>query len=240
MVPIKKLNAFSLKYLKIQSEREINFLLTQLSKLSKTLKLTFSMALTIENVKTAILVGRCVLRGPNNTTRQLWKMEWEAQHSDLIRSNNGRIYVMVARSRSGKGIIRKIGKSECRGGLRSTMSFYQGGLGGSPSLRSFGIHHLIANELTAGNEFEIWGIWSEPVAVMVPGLFDITEMFITPSIHSMEAKCRDDYKRIMGDFPPWNFQERGQPWPDTIRLQHVALLGRKKVPVAVVSSPAKK
>ena len=224
MILIKKLNAFSLKYFKVQSEREISFLLPQLSNLSNHSDI-LSMALTIEKVKTAILVGRCVLRGANNTTKQLWKMEWNAEHSDLIRSNNGRIYVMVARARDGMGIIRKIGKSECRGGLRSTMSFYQGGLGGRPSIRSFGIHHLIANELQAGNEFEIWGIWSKPVAVMVPGLFDITEMFITPSIHSMEEKCRNDYKRIMGDFPPWNFQERGQPWPDTIRSQHVALLG---------------
>ena len=110
----------------------------------------------------------------------------------------------------------KIGKSECRGGMKSTFSFYQSGLTGSPSIRSFGIHHLIKEEMSKGNKVEIYGIWSTPVKVKVPGLFETEEMEVTPSIHCMEDKCRKDYKKIMGDYPPWNFQERGAPWPEHI------------------------
>ena len=111
-------------------------------------------------------------------------------------------------------------KSECKGGMKGTFSFYQGGLNGSPSIRTFGIHHLIKQELDNGNKIEIYGIWSKPVKINVPGLFEETEMEVTPSIHCMEDKCRNDYKIIMKDYPPWNFQERGISWPNDILEQY--------------------
>ena len=37
-------------------------------------------------------------------------------------------------------VIYKIGFTRGKGGINSPMNFYQAGLGGSPSLRSFGIH----------------------------------------------------------------------------------------------------
>jgi hypothetical protein len=46
--------------------------------------------------------------------------------------------------------------------------------------------------------------------------FDETEEFVCPSIHSMENKCRTEYKTIYGTYPPWNFQENATPWPVTI------------------------
>jgi len=199
------------------------------------------MSLTIESVKTACLVGRCVLRGAENKTKQLWKMQWVPEHKELVRKNDGRVYLMVARAPDAQGIIKKIGKSECKGGMYNTLSFYQGGLGGSPSVRSFGIHHLIAKELQAGNQFEIWGIWSMPVAIRVPGLFAVTEMFVTPSIHSMETKCCEDYKGVMGDFPPWNYQERGASWPKDIYSlyqKQIASRSRRSVKSAKLTGAA--
>ena len=188
------------------------------------------MSLTIESVKTARLVGRCVLRGAENKTKQLWKMQWVPEHKELVKGNAGRIYLLVSRTKDKPGVIKKIGKSECKGGMATTMAFYQGGLGGSPSVRTFGIHHLITKELKAGNEFEIWGIWSSPVKVQVPGLFDTAEMLVTPSIHCMEDKCRQDYKKIMGDFPPWNYQERGAAWPKDIYEMYQKQIASRKRP----------
>ena len=125
--------------------------------------------------------------------------------------------------------------------MANTMGFYQGGLGGSPSVRTFGIHHLIANELKAGNEFEIWGIWSSPVKVQVPGLFETSEMLVTPSIHCMEDKCREDYKKIMGDFPPWNYQERGAAWPkDIYEMYQKQIASRKRTGKAATAKKASK
>ena len=177
--------------------------------------------LHIEDVKTAEHIGNCIhYEGPS---KRDWVMSWKPEFAEKIKDNAGRIYIIVSRapdSDTNEGVIKKIGKSECRGGMKNTFAFYQGGLGGSPSIRTFGIHKLIAHELEIGNSVEIWGIWSQPVAVQVPGLFGIEEMFVTPSIHCMEEKCRNDYKNIVGEFPPWNFQERGQPWPEFVQIAY--------------------
>jgi len=170
--------------------------------------------LRIDAVKTCQRLGECVLR-TDNKTKQLWKMKWQEDMKEQISSDFGRIYLIVKRNGDENEIL-KIGKSECKGGMKTTFSFYQGGLGGSPSIRTFGIHHLIYNELLQNNQIEIYGIWSNPVKVMVPGLYDETEEFVCPSIHSMENKCRNEYKEIYGTYPPWNFQENATPWPVTI------------------------
>ena len=173
-----------------------------------------------EHVITAKKIGKCILN-LNPNSKRFWQMKWDLEFSDKIKDNAGRIYLIVSRAPDvegvkSPGVIMKIGKSECRGGMKSTFSFYQSALGGSPSIRSFGIHHLINDEMSKGNQVEIYGIWSKPVKVQVPGLFETEEMEVTPSIHCMEDKCRSDYKKIMGDYPPWNFQERGAPWPEHI------------------------
>ena len=177
---------------------------------------TILSALRIEDVKTARLLGEAVLRS-DGKTKQLWRMAWNElpEIKNLIAQEHGRIYLIVKQTAAGNEIL-KIGKSECRGGMKTTFSFYQGGLGGSPSLRTFGIHHLINDELQRGNRIEIHGIWTKPISVMVPGLFGETEEMVCPSIHSMEDKCRSEYHTIYGHYPPWNFQENAIPWPEKI------------------------
>jgi len=172
--------------------------------------------LTIEDVKTCTKVGECVLR-EDTKTKQLWKMNYidNAEVNSLIKKDNGRIYLIVRKNDYNSEIL-KIGKSECKGGMKATFSFYQGGLGGSPSLRTFGIHHLIYNELKNNNKIEIYGIWSHPVKVMIPGLYGVSEELLCPSIHSMEDRCREDYHDTYGCYPPWNFQENRKSWPHDI------------------------
>ena len=168
-----------------------------------------------QNIRNFTKIGTCVIRN-DGKTNQLWKMEWNKEHDELIKQNNGRIYLIVKKNEKGEDEILKIGKSECKGGMKNTFAFYQGGLGGSPSIRTFGIHHLIYNELVANNSIEIYGIWSTPVEVQVPGLFGETTELICPSIHAMEEKCRNDYKNVYGKYPPWNFQENAISWPNDI------------------------
>ena len=65
-------------------------------------------------------------------------MSWKPEFAEKIKDNAGRIYIIVSRapdSDTNRGVIKKIGKSECRGGMKNTFAFYQGGLGGSPSIR---------------------------------------------------------------------------------------------------------
>ena len=176
---------------------------------------TLPTFINTQNIKNFTKIGTCCIRN-DNKTNQLWKMEWNDEHMPLIKQNNGRIYLIVKKNETGVDEIMKIGKSECKGGMKNTFAFYQGGLGGSPSIRTFGIHHLIYNELVANNSIEIYGIWNTPVQVKVPGLFGETSELICPSIHAMEDKCRNDYKNVYDKYPPWNFQENAVSWPKEI------------------------
>ena len=77
-------------------------------------------------------------------------MEWANVSKDMLTSNAGRVYLMVV-----DGVIKKIGGSVSKGGIKSTMSFYESA-NGRPSIRSFGIQQLIFEELEAGKAVEIF------------------------------------------------------------------------------------
>ena len=36
----------------------------------------------------------------------------------------------------------------------------------------------------------------------------------------MEDLCREDYKKIYGKYPIWNFQENVEEWPQHIKLAY--------------------
>jgi len=144
-----------------------------------------------------------------------WDIQWENEVSNLIKQENGRIYFIIVDNQ-----IKKIGCSECKGGMKTTFSFYKGGLGGSPSLRTFGIHHLIFDELNQNRNVELYGMWNHPIKVKVQGLFGEEEQEIFPAIRSMEDKCRLEYKEVYGRYPDWNFQENAEQWPSHIQEKY--------------------
>ena len=155
-----------------------------------------------------------------------WDINWLPGVIELIKQENGRIYFIVV-----DNVIKKIGCSECKGGMKTTFAFYKGGLGGSPSLRTFGIHHLIFDELKADRNVELYGMWNKSINVKVQGLFGEEEQEIYPAIRSMEDKCRLEYKQVYGKYPDWNFQENAEQWPthiqDLYKIQ-VQQRGKKK------------
>lgn len=130
---------------------------------------------------------------------------------NVLTDNAGRIYIIVV-----DGEIMKIGKSKSRGGIKSTMSFYQGGMQGGPSIRTFGIHILLKEVLEQGKKAEIYMIPAEKTRMAVKGLFDQEDIEVTPDILDLEAKSKKDYKGREGKYPPWNFQENGEVWRQDI------------------------
>jgi hypothetical protein len=97
------------------------------------------------------------------------------------------------------------------------MSFYQGGMQGGPSIRTYGINILIKEELEKWKKVEIYMISSAKTTMSVKGLFDEKEMEVS-SFRSMEQRCKEDYRSIVGNYPPWNFQEKGEPWRKDILI----------------------
>ncbi len=139
----------------------------------------------------------------------------------ILRDNAGRVYIITV-----DGVIKKIGGSQSKGGIKATLSFYQSAMQGGPSLRSYGIHLLIKEAIEKGKRVEIYLITSKSVRAPVKGLFSEVRKN-TNVFKEMEDKCKEDYKKVEGDFPEWNYQERAVPWPKKIHKSYVRFLTKR-------------
>ena len=175
--------------------------------------------MNISEVTTAFKVGQFAINTAGNKARL--RISWEDLGKDVLKDNSGRVYLLVVND-----VIKKIGGSVSKGGIKSTMSFYESGNCGRPSIRSYGINQLIFEELCLGNMVEVYMIQSEMVIAPVTGLFGKSDMNIS-AFKEMEEQCVSDYVAQTGGFPDWNYQEAGKPWEDYIQEQHCMLMGRK-------------
>ena len=163
----------------------------------------------VKNILGIVLIGNVI---PNTSSaKNKWKLNYTCDKKTQTKEN-GRIYFIVVNDE-----IYKIGQSACKGGIKTTFSFYQGGLGGSPSIRTFGIHVLIQKELDQGNKIEIYALFNKAIFVEVQGITSIITKEVFPDVREMENLCREDYKKIYGKYPLWNFQENVEEWPFQIK-----------------------
>lgn len=64
----------------------------------------------------------------------------------ILRENVARVYLIVV-----NGEIKKIGGSQADGGIKATLQIYQdGGVGGRPSIRSFGVWYFLYHTILTG------------------------------------------------------------------------------------------
>ncbi len=166
----------------------------------------------INDIPNIIHIGDIIRK--DTKSKGKWKLDYKCD-KEIQKKENGRIYFIVINNE-----IYKIGSSECKGGIKNTFAFYEGGLGGSPSIRTFGIHKLIQEELDLGKEIKIYALFIEPIKVTIRGLTRLVEKITYPQIKEMEDLCREDYKEIYGRYPKWNFQENIEEWPMHIKLAY--------------------
>ena len=176
--------------------------------------------INIQEIPNIHYIGDIVIK--DTKSKGKWKLEYKC-NKDIQKQENGRIYFIVI-----NGEIFKIGSSSCEGGIKTTFSFYEGGLGGSPSIRTFGIHVLIQKELDASNKIQIYALFIEQIKVKISGICSVKEVITYPDIKVLEDLCRQDYKKIYGRFPLWNFQENGDKWPDEISELYVEQVNNRK------------
>ena len=172
--------------------------------------------MNIATVKTAILIGKFALN--DGTSKARLKLNYENHPKEVLKDDAGRVYLLVK-----NGEIMKVGGSVSKGGIKSTMSFYVSANTGRPSIRSFGINQLIYEALMKGEEVSVYMITSEQVSAPVKGFFGTKQMSIS-AFKEMEENCIADYVDSEGDFPAWNFQERGEAWAQYIQEAHAAIL----------------
>jgi len=169
--------------------------------------------MNIKEVKTAIKVGDFVLR--KNHRNKIDIKYLPNLSKKILEDDSARVYLIVV-----DGIIKKIGGSACKGGIKATMSFYVSAMTGSPGVPRFVIHLLIAEALEKGSKVELYMITSPKTTAKVPGLFDFKEIEIA-SFKEMENLCKSDYYSKEGRYPDWNFQENHEPYPPELHKKHV-------------------
>jgi hypothetical protein len=151
----------------------------------------------------------------HSPSNSLWNCDFCIDEQSL-RDDRGRCYAIVV-----DGIIKKIGLTEDRAGIKN-IAGYCCGNGGTPSKRTTGIHYYIGKELLNGKVVELWCIWAPSVPVSVAGLSagdNIIDSEYSISARPLEQNCINNYRqRTGGRLPEWNMQEAGRTrdWPQLI------------------------
>lgn len=166
----------------------------------------------ITDVKTATKVGDFVLRR-NNKNKIDVKYLSDISNNTLT-DDSARVYLIVQ-----DGIIKKIGGSASKGGIRATMIFYIYAMMGSPGVPRFVLHLLIEKALRSGSKVELFMITSPKTLAKVSGLFGYKKVKIA-SFKEMEDLCKSDYFRKEKRYPDWNFQENNDPYPSDLAKRH--------------------
>lgn len=169
-----------------------------------------SKGVHISRVKTAKKVGEFALVAGR------LRFVYEQNVTHEARLNQPRVYLITV-----DGTIYKIGGSESRGGIRSTISLYLGGRSGSPGPSRFVTYGLIARELERGRKVELYMISSPGVKMRVCGLFDCDAEEEVYPFRAMERRCLEDYKALTGGFPPWNFKEHNSSYPEDLYEEYL-------------------
>ena len=185
----------------------------------------------IEEVKTAFKIADARIKEKDilefDYIENITDENGEKLPKNILKINVPRVYIIVS-----NGIIKKIGGSECKGGMKGTLQIYKdGGLNGQPSQRSIGVWWLLHHELINGNEVEFYMIYQDLFDKNVKGLFGETKKRVSISYKHIELQCLADYYSIEKKYPDWNYQENHEAWNDEITDLEIitkSLKGKKK------------
>ena len=168
--------------------------------------------MNIKQVKTAIKIGDFVLK--QNHRNKIDIKYLPNISNKVLTDETPRVYLLIV-----DGIIKKIGGSSGKGGIKATMSFYVTAMTGSPGVPRFVIHLLLEEFLKKGSKVEMYMITSPKVLATVNGLFGSKKVQIA-SFKEMEDYCKSDYYSIENRYPDWNFQENNEPYPERLAKLH--------------------
>ena len=167
----------------------------------------------IGKVKNAKKIGNFILREKHRNKIDIKYLP--SITKQILLDETPRVYLFVQNK-----IIKKIGGSSGKGGIKTTMSFYITSMTGSPGIPRFVIHLLIEKALKKGSKVELFMITSPRVMAEVNGLFGSKKVEIA-SFKEMEDFCKSDYFSVEGRYPDWNFQENNDPYPPELARKHV-------------------
>ncbi len=168
--------------------------------------------MNIQEVKTAIKIGDFFLR--RNHSNKIDIRYLPDLSKKVLTDNSARIYLIVQ-----DGIIKKIGGSASKGGIKATMMFYISAMTGSPGVPRFVGHLLVEKALRNKSRVELFMITSPKTLAKISGLFGYKKVEIA-SFKEMEDLCKSDYYSKEKRYPDWNFQENHMPYPPALAKKH--------------------
>jgi hypothetical protein len=178
----------------------------------------------ISEVKTAFKIADVELVKDStklnfNYLRRIYDETGRVLPDDILTKNYSRVYIIVVDK-----VIKKIGASQDKGGMKGTLSIYKdGGVKGRPSIRSFGIwYFLYKSILENSSKIEFYMIYHDDFDYQVKGLFGYHKVSSASiSCKIIEECCISDYLRREGNrYPEWNLQEQGMDWPESVKIKH--------------------
>jgi hypothetical protein len=150
------------------------------------------------------------------------KIEYDPERATEELTNEApRVYLFVV-----SGVIKKIGGSAAKKGIKGTLGPYLNAMTGSPGPNRYAIHMLVHAALESGKKVELWMISSPKVPATIFGLSQKKKVQIA-SFKEMEQLCKEEYRQVKGDYPEWNFQERNTPIPTTFAQGHNKLQAKR-------------
>lgn len=157
-----------------------------------------------------------------NYVKELRDENGKALPQSILTQNDARVYLIVV-----DGVIKKIGGSQAKGGIKNTLEIYRdGGVKGRPAIRSYGVWYFLYYTILEGKKIEFYMIYQENFEKEIKGLFGLkTVKNAYISYKLIEECCVADYLACEGGkHPDWNVQEQGKDWSDDIKNQHANIL----------------
>lgn len=126
-----------------------------------------------------------------------------------LKNNVGRVYFLTV-----DGAIKKIGGSQCKGGIQGTIAAYLGGYAPGMSPRSYCGWNYIRQHVVNGSEVEFYFILAPMTQALIPSMSAWQQISIPVDFHQIEHACVQEYVKTEGDYPELNVQESGKKWRD--------------------------
>ena len=117
------------------------------------------------------------------------------------------------------GEIYKIGQTSGKNGIKGCMSFYCSAGQDDPGQNRFTINALMREHIAQGDKVSVYIKFIEPMQMLVSGVDKMHKVQANVSAKVLEEVHLQDYRRITGQLPRWNFQEAGVSVPTYIEEQ---------------------
>jgi hypothetical protein len=168
--------------------------------------------MNISHVTNAVKVGEIKL-DPTYSKKLLLVKELKLTKEDFT-NNTGRVYFITV-----NGVIKKIGGSQCKGGIQSTIGAYLSGFAKGMSARTYCVWNYLRQQVVAGNQVEFYFILAPMIKAKIPLMSIEVEVDIAVDFHQIETACVKEYYEIEKEYPYLNIQESGKKWTNTGLLE---------------------